>query len=383
MSSPRVAAIAGRRNGGRAVAARLLLFVLALSLAPAGIGRASADQPSDPYSATVKVDATAQNAAAARTIARTQGQRAALMKVIDGLTGSTDDSKLPRLDDQAITDMVDSFEVANEKMSTVRYLADYTFHFKKSRVRQLLRRAGIAFSEEPGKPVVVVPVFVDGTKTTLWDDPNPWRETWSALPSPSGPTRLSLPFGGVGDLTTIDAEQARTGDEEALGDIAQRNGGDEALVAIATTQHQGGQLTGIDLSLKRYRQGQLLGSRSDQVTANPGEDEASLLQRTVALAVADIEHGPPPPSPAGAASLDAVVPISSLGDWVEMRQRLTAIPAIRSVDLLSLSRQQAKIEIRYVGNPDQLKSALADADLDLAGADPNWQLQPAGAAGAH
>ncbi|HTV44198.1 MAG TPA: DUF2066 domain-containing protein [Stellaceae bacterium] len=382
MSSPLVSAIAGSRTGGRAVAARLL-FVLALSLAAAGSGRALADQPSDPYSATVKVDATAASAVVARTIARTQGQRAALMKVINGLTGSTDDSQLPKLDDQAITDMVENFEVANEKMSTVRYLADYTFHFKRSAVRQLLRRAGIAFSDHPGEPVVVVPVFQDGTETTLWDDPNPWREAWSALPPQSGPTRFTVPFGGVADLTTIDAEQARAGDAQALTDIAQRNGGDVALVAIATTERQGDQLTGVALSLKRYRQGQLLDSRSDEVKANPGEDEAGLLQRTVALAVGDIEHGPPPPSPASAASLDAVVPISSLGDWVEMRQRLAAIPAIRGVDLLSLSRQQAKIEIRYVGNPDQLKSALADADLDLAGADPDWQLQPASAAEPH
>ena len=75
------------------------------------------------------------------------------MEVIEHLTGSTDESKLPKLDDKAITDMVGSFEVANEKMSSVRYLADYTFHFRKAKVRQLLRNAGIAISSSPGKPV--------------------------------------------------------------------------------------------------------------------------------------------------------------------------------------------------------------------------------------
>ena len=68
------------------------------------------------------------------------------------------------------------------------------------------------------------------------------------------------------------------------------------------------------------------------------------------------------------------MPIASLGDWVELRQRLAAVPAIRKIDLLSLSRQQAKIEIKYVGNPDQLKSSLAEADLDLDGGDPDWRL---------
>lgn len=379
MNSLLVSAIAGCRAAGAA----LLLLVMALSLAPAAIPRALADQTPDPFSATVKVDATAENAAAARTIARTNGERAALTKVIDGLTGSTDESKLPKLSDQAVTDMVDSFEVAHEKMSPVRYLADYTFHFRPSKVRQLLRHAGIAFSETPGKPVVVVPVYIDGDKTALWDDPNPWREAWGQIPAQSGPTRLSLPFGGIGDLTAIDADQARSGDAQALTDIAQRNGGDEALVATATARRQGDQLAGVDLSLKRYRQGQLIDSRTDSLDAKPGESEAELLKRAVAVAVADIEHGPPPSSQNSSkmASLDAVVPIASLGDWIEMRQRLAAVPAIHRIDLLSLSRQQAKIAIRYAGSPDQLKSDLAAADIELDGADPDWRLQPASAAG--
>ena len=40
------------------------------------------------------------------------------------------------------------------------------------------------------------------------------------------------------------------------------------------------------------------------------------------------------------------------------------------VDLLSLSRQEAKIEVKYVGSQDQLKSGLAEVSLDLAGGDP-------------
>jgi hypothetical protein len=388
MTSPLVSAIGGGRFGRRVAGAGSLLLVAVLGFAlAAGASFAWADEQADPYSATVKVDATADSAAAARTIARTDGQRRALTQVIDGLTGSTDATKLPKLDDRTITDMVDSFEVANEKMSAVRYLADYTFHFRASKVRQLLRNAGIAFSQSPGsqspgKPVIVVPAYRDGDKTVLWDDPNPWREAWAQVPAGSGPTRLSLPLGGIADVTAIDAEQAGSGDAQALTDIAQHNDGDVALVALAIARRQGDRLAGVDLSLKRYRLGQLVDSRADSVDANPGEDAADLLKRAAAVAVADIEHGAPPKS-SKEASLDAVVPISSLGDWIEMRQRLAAVPAIHQIDLLSLSRQQAKIALKYVGSPDQLKSDLAEAEIDLDGADPEWRLQPANAAGPH
>jgi Uncharacterized protein conserved in bacteria (DUF2066) len=372
-----VSANAGARAFRRAAGAGLLLLVLLI-----GLGSAQADNPDDPYSATVKVDATADSATAARGIARLDGQRRALTEVIDHLTGSTDDSKLPKLDDKAITDMVVSFEVANEKMSAVRYLADYTFHFRAAKVRQLLRNAGIALSESPGKPVVVVPVLQDGDKSVLWDDPNPWREAWAQLSPPPGPTRLSVPFGGLADLSVIDAGQARSGDRQALTAIAQHNDGDEALVAAATTRRQGDQVAGLDISLKRYRLGQLSNSQTMTIAVNPGESEADFMKRAVAAVAADIEHGMPPASEKEA-SLDAIVPIASLGDWVAMQQRLAAVPAIHKVDLLSLSRQQAKIEIKYVGNPDQLKSSLAEADLDLGGGDPEWRLSPLAATGSH
>ncbi|MGA8382625.1 MAG: DUF2066 domain-containing protein [Stellaceae bacterium] len=391
----RLSAIAGSRAGRRAAGAGLLLMTMLIGLAPgwaddtnpapanpASTTANPSAAPANPYSATVKVDATADTAVAARTQARLDGQRRALAKVVANLSGSTDLSKMPKLSDQAITDMVTNFEVANEKMSAVRYLADYTFNFRAAKIRQLMHSAGIAIAQPPGKPVIIVPVFEDGGKGVLWDDPNPWRAAWAQLPGTPGPTQLSLPLGGLGDVSAIDAEQARDGDPQALTAIAQGNGGDEALVAMATAQRQGGQLTGLDISLKRYRGGQLVNSQRTTIAANPGESPDAFMQRAAAAAAADIEHGVPSASNK-VASLDAVVPIASLGDWVEMQQRLAAVPAIRKIDLLSLSRQRAKIEIKYVGSPDQLKSSLAEADLDLDGGDPEWRLSPSDAAGSH
>jgi hypothetical protein len=375
MTLPLVSAVAGGRAGRRTAGAGLLLLIVTL-----GLGAAWADEQADPYSATVKVDATADSAAAARTLARTDGQRRALDDVIQRLTGSTDLSKLPKLDDQTITNMVDSFEVANEKMSQVRYLADYTFHFRASKVRQLIHSIGIAVVENPGKPVVVLPVFRDGDKLVLWDDPNPWRDAWGQVPTATAPAKLALPLGGISDLTVIDAEQARSGDASALTDIAQRNGGDEALVAVATARRQGDRLAGLEVSIKRYRLGQLTDSRTASIDAQPGEGDGDFFKRAVGIVVADVEHGGPPAADKEA-SLAATVPIDSLGDWVALRQRLAAVPGIHKVDLLSLSRQQAKVEIKYAGNTDQLKSSLAQADLDLSGADPDWRLVPAGAPG--
>jgi hypothetical protein len=370
--------------------------MLLLTMAMPSRGSLAEDQ-GDSFSATVKVDATADSAAAARELARIDGQRRALGLVVDRLSGSSDNPKLAKLEDKAITDMVESFEVANERMSPVRYIADYTFHFRSSKLRRLVRVAETppaegggkptvlessrpAVPESSSKPMVVLPVYKDSTRTALWDDPNPWREAWAQRSGDAGAVRVTVPLGDASDLAAIDAGRAESGRSDALAAIAQRNGGDDAIVALATARRQGDNLSGLDLSVKWYRSGRLSDTQANSVDALPGESEGDLLRRAADAVAAGIAGGARK-NPGQQAILAASVPISSLSDWVMVRDRLASAAAVRRVDLLSLSRQEAKIQIRYVGSAEQLKSSLAEVDLGLGGTDPMWQLQISSATG--
>jgi hypothetical protein len=370
--------------------------MLLLTMAMPSRGSLAEDQ-GDSFSATVKVDATADSAAAARELARIDGQRRALGLVVDRLSGSSDNPKLAKLEDKAITDMVESFEVANERMSPVRYIADYTFHFRSSKLRRLVRVAETppaegggkptvlessrpAVPESSSKPMVVLPVYKDSTRTALWDDPNPWREAWAQRSGDAGAVRVTVPLGDASDLAAIDAGRAESGRSDALAAIAQRNGGDDAIVALATARRQGDNLSGLDLSVKWYRSGRLSDTQANSVDALPGESEGDLLRRAADAVAAGIAGGARK-NPGQQAILAASVPISSLNDWVMVRDRLASAAAVRRVDLLSLSRQEAKIQIRYVGSAEQLKSSLAEVDLGLGGTDPMWQLQISSATG--
>jgi hypothetical protein len=385
MGVPLVSAITGNRSVGRLVGGVLLLLAVLMRMGPS--------LAQDGFSATVRVDATADTAAAARELARIDGQRRALVLVIDQLSGTTDNSKLTKLDDKSITDMVESFEVANERMSAVHYLADYTFHFRPSKVRRLVHIADSgqteanskpAVAEASSKPLIVLPVFKDSARSILWDDPNAWREAWGQRSVDTGPIRMTVPLGDASDLATIDAGRAEAGRSDALTAIAQRNGGDEAIVALATARREGDKLVGLDLSTKRYRFGRLADTHERTLDANPGENPDDLLKRAADMIAGEIASGlkkSPGSRPDQQASLAANVLIGSIDDWVRVRDRLISVPAVRKVDLLSLNRHEAKIQIKYVGGSDQLKSSLAAVDLGLDGTDPVWRLQLSGTAG--
>jgi len=164
--------------------------------------------------------------------------------------------------------------------------------------------------------------------------------------------------------------------------IAQRNGGEVAVVALATARRQGDKLVGLDLSVKRYRSGRLADTQGTTLDTNPGESEGDFLKRAADTVAAEISGGSrknASPRSDQQATLAASVPLGNLGDWVQVRDRLASVPLVRRVELLSLSQKEAKIQIRYVGDPGQLKSSLAEVNLGLDGGDPQWRLQLSGA----
>jgi hypothetical protein len=49
---------------------------------------------------------------------------------------------------------------------------------------------------------------------------------------------------------------------------------------------------------------------------------------------------------------------------------------------MAIDRGGAQVEIRYVGDPAQLRLALAQRNLELSGNDPDWVLRQRGGGGA-
>jgi hypothetical protein len=343
--------------------------------------RADATQPrADLFTVSpVPVDATAANASAARDLAIAEGEQQAFRMLMDRLTQPNDRARVPKVTLAQLNDLVQGFEVANERRSGVRYLADYTFHFRPEAVRQFLRRAGIAFAETPSKPLIVLPVLHALGRSLLWDDPNPWREAWANTKSASGLVPLVRPFGDLDDVRAIDADTAAQGDDAGLRAVAKRYGDGDVLVTQATLKIDGGQHI-VDVTSTRYTPG-VAGVEQTWVsstTANPGESDADAMGRAVAATQAQVEEAWRLANTLDtnqSGTLLARVPAASLQEWVAVRDRLSGMAAVRSSRLLALDREGARIEIRFIGDAMQLRLALAQRDLELSGNDPDWVLQ--------
>ena len=325
----------------------------------------------------VHVDETAKSATDARSLAQAEGQRLALTLLLKRLTLSSDWPQLPQADDKTAQDAVLGFQVANEKTSSTRYIADLTVSFQPATVKQMLRSRGIAYGETQAKPALLLAVLqTGGNAPTLWEGQNPWRDAWAATDLADAITPLIMPLGDVQELSTVTPQQALSGDRAALSALAASYGTDEVVVASAVVSADG---TRLDATVTRYGAQAAAPIRRSYNTAAAGADGFNAMARAAAsdllLAVSDNWKRAIVVRGGAAAQLTASVYFSTLDQWQAIRKALTTEPLVSGLQVEGIAADGAQVEIDYRGTPDQLALSLAQSNVSLVQDADGWSLR--------
>lgn len=321
----------------------------------------------------ISVDATAETATQARNAAIADGQRRALEVLLKRLALQEDWSLLPTVDTAMAEGMVRSFQVANEKRSATRYLANLSVTFQPSAVRNLFTARSIPFSESRERTAVIVPVLTDASGDRLWDEGNVWTAAWAATDLDNILTPMVVPLGDIGDMTTLSVEQALGGDRPALTNLANRYGADRVMIAHAQT---GDTPSALSVRVITYPAGEgAPKSWSGRETNAPSLQAAALrlAGRFVDATQADWKRESTVRF-AERAVLSASVAYESIGEWQTIRNRLSQIPLIQKTTIVAISTEGAQVELDYVGTIDTLELNLAQKSLTLNNLEGYWYL---------
>ena len=365
----------------------------------------------------VPVQASGDTATAAKENAQSAGRRQAIDILLRRLTPEEDWIYLPSvtagapatasgdgagksaisISPQQLVALESGFEVYGEKASSSTYRAYVTYRFKPDAVRRLLKDARLPYSEAQTRVALVLPVLQTDNGVYLWESNNPWMAAWKIRPYTHELTPMAAPLGDLEDSSTITARQALNLDGEKLTAIADRYNVSQVIVAHARlTQKDGANQLSVRLinALRESGKTQFAEEFGEDVAASAddvggqifayGGDDAdfaakvgevlaqtflsepvgnfpSLAERSIEAAIAKyasgwkrrtlIDH-----------SKEALLPVTAffdrIEDWSKIRSALIATPLVGAVQVSSLSRRGAEMDVRVFGEPSRLQVAM-------------------------
>jgi hypothetical protein len=325
---------------------------------------------------SVPVDVTAGSVGEARDRGLIQGRIAGFRRILERIVAREDLAGVPQLNSEQIIEMVRDFSIANERSSAVRYLADLTVRFNPNAIRQLLRSAGVPFTETVSRPLVVVPVMQSGGTPSLWG--SVWHDTWVRAEPDGGLLPLIVPTGGTADAV-VTAAQALGKNTSALLALAERYQAAGALVVAAEVEGNGP----IAITITEIRADSQPVEFSLTHTGAPGQAAPEVLAgavQTAVAAAADSWRRRNRVSFGLKSQMTALVPVTDLKDWLGIRARLSNVALVDQVDVQAITRDRVQVTIHFAGEAEQLRLAMGQHNLSFTQQNGVWVLEDARAA---
>ncbi len=310
----------------------------------------------------VAVDETAQDTRQARLKALRSALHIAWRDLARRLVRGSPEAILDQ-SNATLDTLVQGLEFDDERMSAGRYQAVVTVRFKADAVLDILGGSGVTHLDRPGPVLVVLPVLQSGPHLALWEESNTWLSAWQRSTGGRSAVELVVPPGDLRDISLIDGAGALSQDWTLLAPLAARHRADGVLIAHART----------DGDTLRQRLTWLDPGGANPVLMARGTPQAwpmDALGRAVGASRTGIdEHWAAMAlAPAGPTlSVFADIPVTGLGEWIDIRDRLESAPALKAVIPLLVSTTRIRAKLLYTGTREDLLFRMRRAGLDVDG----------------
>lgn len=397
----------------------------------------------------VIVDKTAENAVVAREEAVADARRLAFRKLAEANMSAEAATDLAMPDDQTLSALVQDFEIKRERLSSTRYVGDFTVRFRDG-VRQFIP-VPTAYEEATAEhnafeeahagtdavmanaadmpaghvrltaPVVILPYLQNiAGQMILWGEPNPWREVWQSQPPRAkglvadsdvakAEGKVVVPLGDIADISAGPDTAIWSGNYAALDKMRENYGVQTVVVAVAN--RSGAQMrvdlydyTG-DSLVRRGRVQPIIDAGMDDraafalaardtlreiLTAPMSVTSATAPQNVTLESISrDLTGGATARMPAPVVPQPAAAPVVVSGrgvqiqagmhfddfmTWMETQKRLSDIVPPVSVNIQTISRDQARFTLGFQGDMTVLNNLLAERGLRLTQMGGDYQL---------
>lgn len=313
----------------------------------------------------VHVDVQAEDAVSAQRQAIANAQSQAMTLLAKRLLSSAEYQDFVKPELAEIQDMIQGFQVSDEKVASNRYIAEMTFRFSPSMVKAYLNRFGKKALQEISKPTLILPFYQKGERVLLWEDNNIWMQAWREREDTSSVVPIVLPLGDLQDRSDIPDMAAVTASRGKLFEMAERAGAFQAAPAIFVVDQENPLKARIflfgynsDPSMQLSETLDIEVQNEEDLFTTGIQEVIQLLEdrwKEMSLMRSDFSN-----------QLKAHVVFKQLPDWVRLKKSLEKVSVIQELQVDGLKQGMADVSIRFKGSLDGVRFALREQGLLLA-----------------
>ena len=311
----------------------------------------------------VEAKAQAGDAVTAKDKALAEARATALRGVMERVTRAADHPRLPQVPNDQAELLIDGISVEREVTSPTSYDARLTFRFDPAGIQQVLTQAGIAFSDRQAAPTLIVPIYQDGDSLAVAES-NPVMEGWRGQDLTGGLTPVKLPTGNIAEQgVDLAAVVSRTAD--AIAALQHLYEADFVLVNTCSADKASKTMT---CTLEGDGPGGPL-QLSDQFATV--DDPTAAAQGQAAQMLAKLEDSYKEGAPnqlsgnRNGMAVEVYAPFASMAEWQTLRSRLSTLPGLGDIEVLSLNARGALLTLYFSGTMEDLVGAMTVGNIEI------------------
>ena len=246
----------------------------------------------------------------------------------------------------------------------MRYIGTFRVQFRPLAVRELLSDKGADYMDARSKPIVVLPVFINGKHPVLWEETTRWRAVWDSAPKDDGLVPIVTPAGDLNDIAALSTEEAADGKTDAIKAFIDKYQAGGAVVATLKGNPDT-PAAGFKIDIQFYDADGNASLPQHRVVPMPLDvDKGAAADAMFAQGIKDVheilekvwknENGHDALAAGGEALsaptavtnwLPVTVPVETLAQWTQLKRRIGSVPGVQRINVLSLQSGSASIEI--------------------------------------
>lgn len=314
----------------------------------------------------------------ARNNATVAAQRNAFLILLDRL--AIDPNVASTIDDSSISDMVASQQILNEKISGNNYSATLNLTFSESFVKHYLGKK-IAATDEPkdtAKPTnassyLIIPVKLLKNQSLIWETNNDWKIAWENILKTIKVPNLKLAKGDIDDIAIISPTNVENPNFTDFEPILSKYRVDGLMLVYFDFDSIENKVNIILQNVQKFNSTQ---TKLDFVNVNqlsPEDLVAKVAEKTfnyitstndkLAPAISTAQSSQPLQQAISTYQIDVL--ISSLDDWLKVKNKLENSNLVSQFKVDAISREMVKINVSYNNNNGEIINFFARNNLFL------------------